>query len=74
MQTSNCPLVKHFTKPELGEYVPIVSIEMTGETIAWSPKLKQSNCDVHRSIKCPVNDHLKSFLEFMKHPLSPYTG
>ncbi len=35
-------LVKHFTKPEPGEYVPIESIEMTRETVAWSPKLKQS--------------------------------
>ncbi len=35
-------LVKHFTKPEPGEYVPIEFIEMTRETVAWSPKLKQS--------------------------------
>ncbi len=35
-------LVKHFTKPEPGEYVPINFIEMTRETIAWSPKLNQS--------------------------------
>lgn len=35
-------LVKHFAKPELGEYVPIGFIEMTKETVAWSPKLKQS--------------------------------
>ncbi len=35
-------LVKHFAKPEPGEYVPIESIEMTRETVAWSPKLKQS--------------------------------
>ncbi len=35
-------LVKHFTKPEPGEYVPIEFIEMTKETVAWSPRLKQS--------------------------------
>ena len=35
-------LVKHFTKPEPGEYVPIEFIEMTRETVAWSPRLKQS--------------------------------
>jgi hypothetical protein len=35
-------LVKHFTKPEPGEFVPIEFIEMTRETVAWSPKLKQS--------------------------------
>lgn len=35
-------LVKHFTKPEPGEYVPIEFIEMTRETVAWSTKLKQS--------------------------------
>ncbi len=35
-------LVKHFTKPEPGEYVPIEFIEMIKETVAWSPKLKQS--------------------------------
>ncbi len=35
-------LVKHFAKPEPGEYVPIEFIEMTRETVAWSPKLKQS--------------------------------
>ncbi len=35
-------LVKHFIKPEPGEYVPIGFIEMTRETVAWSPKLKQS--------------------------------
>ncbi len=35
-------LVKHFTKPEPGEFVPIGFIEMTRETVAWSPKLKQS--------------------------------
>ncbi len=35
-------LVKHFTKPEPGEYVPIGFIEMTRATVAWSPKLKQS--------------------------------
>ncbi len=35
-------LVKHFTKPEPGEFVPVEFIEMTRETVAWSPKLKQS--------------------------------
>ncbi len=35
-------LVKHFTKPEPGEYVPIAFIEMTRETVAWSPRLNQS--------------------------------
>jgi hypothetical protein len=35
-------LIKHFTKPEPGEYVPIEFIEMTRETLAWSPKLKKS--------------------------------
>ncbi len=35
-------LVKHFAKPEPGEYVPIEFIEITRETVAWSPKLKQS--------------------------------
>ena len=35
-------LVKHFAKPDPGEYVPIEFIEMTRETVAWSPKLKQS--------------------------------
>ncbi len=35
-------LVKHFAKPEPSEYVPIKFIEMTRETVAWSPKLNQS--------------------------------
>jgi len=35
-------LVKHFTKPEPGEYVPIEYLEITKETVAWSPKLNQS--------------------------------
>jgi hypothetical protein len=35
-------LVKHFAKPEPSEYVPIEFIEMTRETVAWSPRLKQS--------------------------------
>ncbi len=35
-------LIKHFTKPEPGEFVPIEFIEMTKETVAWSPRLKQS--------------------------------
>ena len=42
MLDSHYRLVKHFTKPEPGEYVPIESIEMTRETVAWSPKLNQS--------------------------------
>ncbi|MDW7725808.1 MAG: hypothetical protein SCH70_01645 [Candidatus Methanoperedens sp.] len=35
-------LVKHFTKPEPGEYVPVEFIQMNKETVAWSPGLKQS--------------------------------
>ncbi len=35
-------LIKHFAKPEPGEYVPIIFIELIRETIAWSPRLKQS--------------------------------
>lgn len=35
-------LVKHFTKPEPGEFVPVEFIQMTKETVAWSPGLKQS--------------------------------
>ncbi len=35
-------LVKHFAKPEPGEYVPIDFIEMKRETVAWSPKLNQN--------------------------------
>nr|WAH99807.1 MAG: hypothetical protein OI716_00165 [Candidatus Methanoperedens sp.] len=42
MKDSQYRLVKHFAKPEPGEYVPIGFIEMTKETVAWSPKLKQS--------------------------------
>jgi hypothetical protein len=42
MQNLNYRLVKHFTKPEPGEFVPIRFIEMTRETVAWSPKLNQS--------------------------------
>ncbi len=42
MQDFNYRLVKHFTKPEPGEFVPIEFIEMTREIVAWSPKLKQS--------------------------------
>jgi len=42
LNSSNYRLVKHFTKPELGEFVPIGFIEMTRETVAWSPKLNQS--------------------------------
>lgn len=42
MPESQYHLIKHFTKPEPGEYVPITFIELTRETIAWSPRLKQS--------------------------------
>ena len=42
MADSQYRLVKHFAKPEPGEYVPIGFIEMTRENVAWSPKLKQS--------------------------------
>lgn len=42
MQDLNYRLVKHFAKPEPGEFVPIQFIEMTRETVAWSPKSKQS--------------------------------
>ena len=42
MSDSQYRLVKHFAKPEPGEYVPIGFIEMTRETVAWSPKLKHS--------------------------------
>ncbi len=42
MQDINYRLVKHFTKPEPGEYVPIRFIEMTKEMVAWSPRLNQS--------------------------------
>ncbi len=42
MSGSHYRLVKHFAKPEPGEFVPIESIEMTRETVAWSPILKQS--------------------------------
>jgi len=42
MQDLNYRLVKHFTKPEPGEFVPIEFIEMTREIVAWSPKLNQS--------------------------------
>ncbi len=42
MPASHYRLVKHFIKPEPGEFVPIEFIEMTRETVAWSPRLKQS--------------------------------
>jgi hypothetical protein len=42
MRDSQYRLVKHFAKPEPGEFVPIGFIEMTRETVAWSPKLNQS--------------------------------
>jgi hypothetical protein len=35
-------LVKHFTKPQPGECVPITFIEIVRETVGWSPKLNQS--------------------------------
>ncbi|NJD76481.1 MAG: hypothetical protein FIB08_05210 [Candidatus Methanoperedens sp.] len=35
-------LIKHFIKPKPGEYVPIAFIEITDETVAWSPKLNKS--------------------------------
>jgi len=35
-------LIKHFIKPEPGEYVPVEFIEIKRETVAWSPRLKQS--------------------------------
>ncbi len=42
MSDSHYRLVKHFAKPEPGEYVPIEFIEMMREPVAWSPRLKQS--------------------------------
>ena len=42
MPDSQYRLVKHFAKPEPGEFVPIRLIEMTKEMVAWSPKLNQS--------------------------------
>ncbi|HEY9247145.1 MAG TPA: hypothetical protein VIO11_09890 [Candidatus Methanoperedens sp.] len=35
-------LVKHFIKPQPGEFVPIIFIEMIRETVGWSPKLNKS--------------------------------
>jgi len=42
LNSFNYRLVKHFIKPEPGEFVPIEFIEMTRETVSWSPKLNQS--------------------------------
>jgi hypothetical protein len=42
MPDSHYHLVKHFAKPEPGEFVPVEFIDMTRETVAWSPKFKQS--------------------------------
>ncbi len=53
-------LVKHFAKPEPGEYVPIEFIEMTRETVAWSPKLKQS---IYVTPNMPDMDELKRVRE-----------
>ncbi len=35
-------LVKHFAKPQPGEYVPVTFIEIARMTVGWSPKLNQS--------------------------------
>ncbi len=53
-------LVKHFTKPEPGEYVPIEFIEMMRETVAWWPKLKQS---IYITPDMPDVDELKRIRE-----------
>ncbi len=53
-------LVKHFAKPEAGEYVPIEFIEMTRETVAWSPRLKQS---VYVTVDMPDTGELKRMRE-----------
>jgi hypothetical protein len=53
-------LVKHFSKPEPGEYVPIIFIEMTKETVAWSPKLNQS---IYVTPDMPGVDGLKRMRE-----------
>jgi hypothetical protein len=42
LKSSNYRLVKHFMKPEPGEFVHIEFIKMTRETVAWSPILNQS--------------------------------
>ncbi|KCZ71464.1 hypothetical protein ANME2D_02194 [Candidatus Methanoperedens nitroreducens] len=42
MSDTSYHLIKHFVKPEPGEYVPIEFIEITKKTVAWSPRLKQS--------------------------------
>jgi hypothetical protein len=53
-------LVKHFAKPEHGEYVPIGFIEITTETVAWSPKLKQS---IYITPNMPDSGELKRIRE-----------
>ncbi|MCE8426048.1 MAG: hypothetical protein J5U17_09775 [Candidatus Methanoperedens sp.] len=35
-------LIKHFSKPEEGEYVPITFIEFKRKLVGWSPELKRS--------------------------------
>ncbi|MFH0904832.1 MAG: hypothetical protein V1854_06580 [Methanobacteriota archaeon] len=60
MQDLNYRLVKHFTKPEPGEFVPIEFIEMTRETVAWSPILKQS---IYITPDMPDADELKRVRE-----------
>ncbi|MFZ2411635.1 MAG: hypothetical protein WAW23_08710 [Candidatus Methanoperedens sp.] len=35
-------LVKHFSKPHEGEYVPITFIEFKRKLVGWSPELKRS--------------------------------
>ena len=60
MPDSQYRLVKHFTKPEPGEYVPIGFIEITKETVAWSPKLKQS---IYVTLDMPDAGELKRIRE-----------
>lgn len=35
-------LIKQFSKPKEGEYVPITFIEFTRKLVGWSPELKRS--------------------------------
>ena len=35
-------LIKHFSKPENGEYVPITFVEFKRKLVGWSPELKRS--------------------------------
>ncbi len=60
MPDSNYRLVKHFTKPEPGEYVPIEYLEITTETVAWSSKLKQS---IYTTPNMPYSGELKCIRE-----------